>query len=699
VAAGTGGRLEGGNLGHGPDLEPRSGGLGGRLEARQLGALVAGPHVLGAGVGRSHTQQGGARAATRQALATLWIDRRPRSQGAGGADGAGEGFAGVGALGTGPEGPTGRGAARPVLGQGARVGVVGGGPAGSFFTYFFLEFAKTAGLEVAVDVYEPRDFRQRGPAGCNHCGGIVSESLVQMLATEGVKLPEGVVQYGIDSYVLHSDVGAVRIETPLHEKRIAAVYRGNGPRESEFLEGRSFDGHLLDRASAEGATVIRRLVADLRRCGQRPQVVCPDGFERTYDLLVLAGGVNSNLLGAVERLGFEFGRPTETKTFITEFRLGRERVEDMLGTSMHIFLLDLPHLEFGALIPKGDFVTACLLGRRVDDEVIRSFLTAPEVRACFPGGMLPPVSCHCFPRINVGSSVAPFADRVVLIGDCATTRLYKDGIGSAYRTAKAAASTAVFHGVSAEAFRRHYGPTCRGIERDNTIGKLLFGVGHLAQHARIARRAMLRMAAREQRRPDGPRRLSEILWDLFSGSAPYREVLGHAAHPAFLAGLAWNAAVGAWADQVGARGRGRSTNGGLGRVYADGEVVIRQGDEGSCMYVIQEGSVEVLKEDDGREITLGVLREGDVFGDMAIFEREVRSASVRALGEARILTIDRQTFLRRLQEDPTIAYTILRSMGRRVRRLDAQVLELRGRLAEVGGAEAARCAEREETSA
>lgn len=119
---------------------------------------------------------------------------------------------------------------------------------------------------------------------------------------------------------------------------------------------------------------------------------------------------------------------------------------------------------------------------------------------------------------------------------------------------------------------------------------------------------------------------------------------------------------------------------GLGRVYADGEIVVRQGDEGSCMYAIQSGTVEVVKEHAGGETVLGVLGEGEVFGDMAILERTVRSATVRARGGARILTIDRRTFLQRVQTDPTIAFNVLRSMARRVRRLDGQIVELRARL-------------------
>ena len=92
------------------------------------------------------------------------------------------------------------------LSNGSRIGVIGGGPAGSFYSYFFLDLAERAGLDVNLDIYEDQNFTRSGPAGCNHCGGIVAESLVQLLASEGINLPPNVVQRSFDSYVLHMDV-------------------------------------------------------------------------------------------------------------------------------------------------------------------------------------------------------------------------------------------------------------------------------------------------------------------------------------------------------------------------------------------------------------------------------------------------------------------------------------------------------------
>ena len=425
------------------------------------------------------------------------------------------------------------------LEDGSRIAVVGAGPAGSMFSYFFLSMAETMGLSVDVDIFEPRRFCHRGPAGCNHCGGIVSESLVQRLATEGIRLPDDVVQRGIESYTLHMDVGDVEIATPLMEKRIAAIYRGNGPRDSEPLDTHSFDGYLLELAEQKGAKLVPRLVTDVRRDGERMVVECADQVSDEYELVVVATGVNSRLLELLDPESLELAQPDRTKTFICEFHLGREVIQDTLGPSMHVFLLDIPRLEFAALIPKGDYVTLCLLGDDIDEELMDRFFSSPEVTNCFPGGVIPQHACHCYPRINVRPARPVFGDRLILIGDSGATRLFKDGIGAAYRTAKAAAKTVVFHGVDTESLKQHYAPLCNKISRDNVVGKFLFSVASLVQKARFARRGVLRMTANEQQ-SDGPRRMSGVLWDLFSGSASYTNVFVRTLSPAYLGGLVWN---------------------------------------------------------------------------------------------------------------------------------------------------------------
>ncbi|NIP18152.1 MAG: cyclic nucleotide-binding domain-containing protein [Xanthomonadales bacterium] len=118
------------------------------------------------------------------------------------------------------------------------------------------------------------------------------------------------------------------------------------------------------------------------------------------------------------------------------------------------------------------------------------------------------------------------------------------------------------------------------------------------------------------------------------------------------------------------------TVGALGKDFDDGEIIIQQGSTGKCMYVIQDGQVEVVQSSDQGEQHLATLRPGDFFGEMAIFENEVRSATVRAVGKAKILQVDKKTLLRRIKEDPLLAVNLLKSMSHRIRVLDAQLAQL-----------------------
>ena len=114
--------------------------------------------------------------------------------------------------------------------------------------------------------------------------------------------------------------------------------------------------------------------------------------------------------------------------------------------------------------------------------------------------------------------------------------------------------------------------------------------------------------------------------------------------------------------------------GALGRIYRDGENIISQGNTGESMYVVQSGRVEVVQEtDNGGEQHLAYLDAGNFFGEMSVFEKEVRSATVRAAGEARVLKIDKKTLLRRIREDPLLAVNLLKTMSHRIRILNEEL--------------------------
>ncbi len=117
------------------------------------------------------------------------------------------------------------------------------------------------------------------------------------------------------------------------------------------------------------------------------------------------------------------------------------------------------------------------------------------------------------------------------------------------------------------------------------------------------------------------------------------------------------------------------TQGALGRVYNDGEDIVRQGEEGECRYVIQSGRVQVIREQEGKELALAEMGEGDFFGEMATFQRQRRSSTVRAIGEVRVLTVDKRTLLQRIEADPSLAFRMIETLSHRLRELGDQLVQ------------------------
>jgi hypothetical protein len=180
------------------------------------------------------------------------------------------------------------------------------------------------------------------------------------------------------------------------------VYRGSVPRRIKDNKWGSLDGHLLSLAAEKGANVIRERVAEVSWQDKRPHIKTRRGSPQAYDLLAVAAGVNTAVLKLFQGLEFGYQPPRTTKTFVCEYHLGQETIGTYLGSSVHVFLLNIPRLEFAALIPKGDCVTMCMVGEEIDRELVGSLLETPEVKQCFPPDMkFDPDACHCSPRINV----------------------------------------------------------------------------------------------------------------------------------------------------------------------------------------------------------------------------------------------------------------------------------------------------------
>jgi len=98
----------------------------------------------------------------------------------------------------------------------------------------------------------------------------------------------------------------------------------------------------------------------------------------------------------------------------------------------------------------------------------------------------------------------------------------------------------------------------------------------------------------------------------------------------------------------------------LGRLYKDNETIVEEGMQSRTMYVIQGGKVKVVKNDNGNETILALLGEGDIFGEMSLFDASPRSATIKAIGEARVLAIEHEGLLKRIKMDPTLALRMIK---------------------------------------
>jgi flavin-dependent dehydrogenase len=427
-----------------------------------------------------------------------------------------------------------------VLQDGARIAVVGAGPAGCFFAYFAAQAATRRGIALNIVLYDGKTFARGGPAGCNMCAGVVAPTLVHSLEGMGIDLPEPIVQRRIDRYWLETPVGRLALFPPPDQGSIYTMFRGNGPRGAAPGGNISFDEYLLTQVRQMGVSVVNEPVTGLRlRQGPagKAAVVRQSGAVDEVDLIVGAFGVHGPLARMVADLGFGYVPPPITHGYQAEIWLGADEVVQRLGNAVHIFSLGLKGISFAALTPKREHATVTLVGESAGPQTLAAFLNHPLVRAYLPPGWTQPADfCHCRPRIPMGTCRHPYTDRLVVIGDASNSRLYKNGLESAYVTGKAAAETAVEHGVSAADFKHFYYPTLKSIAQDSRFGRALFWIkDHIILLPPLAKMLVGAAARERELYPAGEQFINQALWGMFTGDQSYRWILGTILRPAVVA--------------------------------------------------------------------------------------------------------------------------------------------------------------------
>lgn len=106
---------------------------------------------------------------------------------------------------------------------------------------------------------------------------------------------------------------------------------------------------------------------------------------------------------------------------------------------------------------------------------------------------------------------------------------------------------------------------------------------------------------------------------------------------------------------------------------APDQVVFRQGDLGDKMYIIVNGKVAVVRETPSGGETVAVLRPMDFFGEMAVFDKDVRSATVKAMTPAVFLVIHRERLHQAMRESEEIGLQVIRVLSSRLRAANIRV--------------------------
>lgn len=429
------------------------------------------------------------------------------------------------------------------LTNGSRVGIVGAGPAGSFFAVELLRRARALGMKLQVRVFDGKSFARKGAAGCNMCAGALGHSLVEEIERVASPIPAEVVHYELGGYAVHyNDASATLPAAP--GRKIYGVYRGAGPVSTENPEAaRSFDQFLLAQAVKLGAEHVAANVQDIdvpATLERRPALRLADGTREEFDLVVGAFGVNSQL---GQRLLYGYRPPPTWKTCVIEARVPAEFQREKLGGLIHFFVLKQPDVRYVALIPKGEHVTVTAIGESVDVASTERLLRESYMRDYLPADWQ--TDCHCHPRVAVGAARLPYSDRFCVVGDASDSRYLKNGVESALVTARLAAECVLDHGVTADDFEKHFWRRCQQVfGRDNIYGRLLFEIyDRVFPHPLLAPVyfAVLQAERGQQQGEGAP--LSEALLAAFTGDQPYKRILLRAMHPRLAARMAGHAGL------------------------------------------------------------------------------------------------------------------------------------------------------------
>jgi hypothetical protein len=187
------------------------------------------------------------------------------------------------------------------------------------------------------------------------------------------------------------------------------------------------------------------------------------------------------------------------------------------------------------MVPKGNYVTVSLVGSRdLTSNDLIDFLNHPVVRKNLPHDWeMPEKFCMCLPKIVLSHAKNPFTNRFVMVGDASISRIFKNGLESAYITSQLAARAAFENGISSADFARHYyKPAHKLLAMDNKLGVVILAISDFVTRQNWLVKA--RLSYVEDKKGSWiANHLNALLWNMVTGDAPYHKILIQALNPLF----------------------------------------------------------------------------------------------------------------------------------------------------------------------
>lgn len=434
-----------------------------------------------------------------------------------------------------------------------RFAVVGGGPAGSFFAIYLLREARRLNRKIEVIIVEKKSAsRLENNAwwskGCNFGAGGISPRLSSILEKARIRVPKEIIRGEINRIWIHGMWKNIPVKVP-NRMKMYSVFRGSLPSKVRDRQ-RGLDSVLLGKAIEEGAILLQGKVEEIVSIdGDMPALTIKLDSGETVTMpasfVTVAAGVNPRtgkayeenpVIRSIRNLNPAFVPAKLRKTIVFEIKVPREILERNLKNEVYFIEYgskDL-RLEHIALVPKGDYLTVSVIGKCIDDAVfprelrriIERIVDLPQLKRILPDISRYPVACTCMPWMSVGVAKNPFAERMALIGDAAGSRLYKDGLYSAFLTASRLAHIIMHKGMDKKTLSREYGRTIRWLAQDNRYGRIVFGLIRITFSAPLLSRVLYQTFATELKtKVKSKRPLGNVLWKIASGHSDYKEIL------------------------------------------------------------------------------------------------------------------------------------------------------------------------------